>query len=183
MKSLRLPQVFLALIAFATTQAAPAPEVTAHATRYHAAGKAVLEMVINKQVSVPAVAAQVDVLLVESIALTEAYAKANPAGEKLLRVVIDQVPTLKTLSFATLQSDWHDLGHFAKPGNSAGLDLQDEDNEHFTDPIHAIVHPLLVLKAAEAYAAKPDAEHLATMKEEMEEGLEQADKLLARLSR
>jgi hypothetical protein len=181
-----LPRLLLALLpvlALLSAHAAPSPELSAHAARYHTAGKAVLELIITKQVTVPAVATQVDVLLTEGIALTEAYAKANPTGEKLLRAVITEVPALKKLSFDALQTDWHDLGHFAKPGNSAGIDLQDEDNEHFTDPIHAIVHPLLVLKAAEAYAADAKPEHLKTMKEEMEEGLEQADKLLARLVR
>ena len=150
---------------------------------YHKAGKAVTEMVIAKQVDLPAVTAQIDILVKESVVMAEAYAKAYPKGRKLLDKVIASVPAMRAMSFDELQTDWHDLGVFAKPGYETGIDLKDEDNEHFTDPIHAIVHPMLVLKAAQAYATDKKEDNLKAMKEEMEEGLEQAEKLIAKLSR
>jgi hypothetical protein len=154
-----------------------------HGSNYHAAGKAIVDMVISKKIELPAVTAKVDTLLTEATALGEAYAKAYPAGAKLLKTVIGNIPEMKKLSYAELQTEWHDLGYFAKPGRDVGLDLKSEDNEHFTDPIHAIVHPLLVLRAAQDYAADKKDEHLKAMKEEMEEGLEQAEKLVLKLSR
>jgi predicted DNA-binding transcriptional regulator len=44
-----------------------------------------------------------------------------------------------------------------------------------------VVHPLLVLKAAQDYAATKNEESLKSMKEEMEEGLEQVEKQKAAL--
>lgn len=150
---------------------------------YHKAGKAVTEMVIAKQIDMPALSAQIDTLVKEAVVMAEAYAKAYPAGKKLLDKVVASVPAMRALSFDELQTDWHDLGVFGKPGYEIGIDLKDEDNEHFTDPIHAIVHPMLVLKAAQAYSVDKKEDNLKAMKEEMEEGLEQAEKLIAKLSR
>jgi hypothetical protein len=106
-----------------------------------------------------------------------------PAGKKLVDTVVAAIPEMRKLSFAEIESEWHDLKHFDKPGNAVGIDLKAEENEHFTDPVHTIVHPLLVLKAAEDQAAKPSAENLQNIKEEMEEGIEQAEKMRTALAR
>jgi len=140
-------------------------------------------MVITKKVDLAVVTANVDILLKDSTALAEAYSKAYPAGDKLIKAVIANIPEMKKLSYKEILTEWHDLGYFAKPGNEVGLDLKNEDNEHFTDPVHAIVHPLLVLKAAQTYAADKKDSDLKDMKEEMEEGLEQAASLVAKLSK
>ncbi len=179
-KLLRFLTCLLPLVSSLATAADPA--LSAHGATYHKEAKAVTDMVISKNVDLALLTPKIDVLLSEAVALAGAYAKAHPAGEKLLKTVIAQVPAMRKLTFDELQTDWHDLGYFAKPGNEPGLDLKDEDNEHFTDPIHAIVHPLLVLKAAQAYATDKKEEHLQVMKEEMQEGLEQADKLVAKLA-
>ena len=94
-----------------------------------------------------------------------------------MKTVVENVDAMKKLSFKDLEHEWHDLNHFTKSGsNDLGIDVKAEDNEHFTDPIHAIVHPLLVLKAAQAYATSKDEADLKAIKEEMEEGLEQVEK-------
>ncbi len=61
--------------------------------------------------------------------------------------------------------------------------MKNEDNEHFTDPIHAIVHPLLVLKAAQSYDKDKKESYLKDMKEEMSEGIEQSIALVTHLSK
>lgn len=160
--------------------------LTAHADKaavetrvreYHAAGKAVVDMALAKSVDVAVVRAKVDTMVANAVALANAYAEKFPQGRKLLAAVVAGVPEMKKLSFKDLEAEWHDLKHFEKAGNEPGIDLKAEDNEHFTDPIHAIVHPLLVLSAAETYAKDHDADSLKQIKEEMEEGLEQADKM------
>ncbi|MSU64421.1 MAG: hypothetical protein EXS31_18865 [Pedosphaera sp.] len=105
------------------------------------------------------------------------YAKAFPTGQKLLKVILDNVETMKKLSFKDLEHEWHDMHHFDAADKDIGLDLKAESNEHFTDPIHSIVHPLLVLKAAQNYASSKSADDLKSIKEEMEEGLEQIEKM------
>jgi hypothetical protein len=46
--------------------------------------------------------------------------------------------------------------------------MEDEDNEHFTDPLHVMIHPIMVLRAAQD-------KNLDAMKAEMQEGMEQIE--------
>jgi hypothetical protein len=158
-------------------------QVESHYRSYHAAGKAVVEMAISKNVDVVAVEKQVNVMLADAVWLATEYGKAHPTGAKLLKTVTDHVDAMRKLSFHELEHEWHDLGYFAAGGHDVGLDIKEEDNEHFTDPIHTIVHPLLVLKAAQAYSTAHKEEDLKAMKAEMEEGLEQAEKQLIALTK
>jgi hypothetical protein len=155
----------------------------AKAREYNVAAKAVVDMALARTVDVTVVRAKVDIMLASAVSLAGAYAEKFPQGRKLLDAVIAGVPEMKKLSFKELEDEWHDLKHFEKPGNDPGVDLKLEDNEHFTDPIHAIVHPLMVLSAAESYAKQKDAESLKQIKEEMEEGIEQAEKVRAVLAK
>lgn len=144
---------------------------------YHAEGKAVVEMAITKKVDVAAVEKRVSVMLSNAVWTATEYGKSFPKGQKLLAAVTSNLEQMKKLNFKELEHEWHDLNHFSKPGaGDLGLDLKAEENEHFTDPIHSIVHPLLVLKAAQDYQTSRNEEHLKAIKEEMEEGLEQMEK-------
>jgi hypothetical protein len=183
MKNLSLLLTCIASLAATSLWGAADSALVAHGVSYQAAGKAIIDMVIAKKVDLAVVTAKVDILLTESTALGEAYIKAYPAGAKLINTVITNIPEMKKLSYAELLAEWHDLGYFAKPGHEAGIDMKNEDNEHFTDPVHAIVHPLLVLKAAQDYEKDKKEASLKDMKEEMEEGLEQATTLVAKLSK
>lgn len=162
------------------TAADPAA-VTSHQASYHAAGKAVVEMVINKKVDAAEVAKKVEIMTADAIWFANEYASANPKGAKLLKTVTDNVETMKKSSFKEIEHDWHDLHFFDK--NDAGLDVKAEENEHFTDPIHTLVHPFLVLKAAQAYSTSKSDDDLKAMKEEMEEGLEQCEKMASALNK
>lgn len=162
--------------------AADSAAVTSHYTSYHTAGKTVVEMVINKKVDATEVAKQVDIMTADAIWLSNEYAVANPKGAKLLKIVTDNVETMKKLSFKDLEHNWHDL-HYFDAVTDLGLDLKAEENEHFTDPIHTLVHPLLVLKAAQNYATTKSEADIKSMKEEMEEGLEQAEKMASVLNK
>jgi hypothetical protein len=155
--------------------------VEAHYLAYHTAGKALVEAAINKKVDPAEVGKKVDILVTEGTWFVNEYAKAYPKGEKLLKVIVANLDTMKKLSFKELEHEWHDLHHFDKADKDTGIDLAAEENEHFTDPIHTVVHPLLVLKAAQDYAATKNEEALKSMKEEMEEGLEQVEKQKAAL--
>lgn len=157
--------------------AADKAEIDARYKSYHEAGKAVVEMALTKKVDAAEVEKRVETMLTAATWIAVEYGKIHPKGEKLLKVVTDNVGAMKKLSFKELEHEWHDLNHFTKSGsNDLGIDVKAEENEHFTDPIHAIVHPLLVLKAAQAYASSKDEGELKAVKEEMEEGLEQMEK-------
>ena len=157
--------------------------------RYHDLGRAVVDQVNAGKLDATAVEANVLGQMRIAVAMAKRYAERHPTGKRLLDTAIGQAVAvdaqgavtglgpMKDMPFATLESDWHDLGHFKTvPADAGGLDLANEDSEHFTDPLHAIVHPMMVLAAAKAWAKDPKAEHLAAAKAEMEEGLEQIEK-------
>lgn len=166
------------VMAFATSlQAADKAEVESHYKSYHDAGKAVVEMALTKKVDAAEVEKKVNTMLTAATWVAGEYAKAHPKGEKFLKVVTDNIEAMRKLSYKELEHEWHDLNHFTKSGSSdLGIDVKAEENEHFTDPVHSIVHPLLVLKAAQAFATSKDEGQLKSIKEEMEEGLEQMEK-------
>ena len=178
-----LAAVIGALILGFTLRAAAPPETDARVREYSTLGRSVLEMAQTKKVDAAEVRKKVDRMLKLGVLLAKDYAVRFPAGKKLVDTVVAAIPEMRKLSFAEIESEWHDLKHFDKPGNAVGIDLKAEENEHFTDPVHTIVHPLLVLKAAEDQAAKPSAENLQNIKEEMEEGIEQAEKMRTALAR
>lgn len=157
-------------------RAADKAQIEARYLSYHNAGKAVVTMAVAKKIDPAVIEKHVDTMVADALWFAAEYAKAHPKGAKLLKTVTDRVADMRRLTFDQLESEWHDLGYFAQPGQDAGLDLKAEENEHFTDPIHTLVHPLLVLKAAQAYAVGKKDEDLKSLKEEMEEGLEQAEK-------
>jgi hypothetical protein len=147
---------------------------------YKANGKIVMDKIIKKTIDPAEVKPLLHKMADDAGELATAYGAKKPDGAKLLKMVVDALPKLKTMSFEELEKDWHDLAYFSKPGNDAGIDLKKEKNEHFTDPIHCIVHPLMTAVAAESYAKTKKEEHLQAMKEELSEGLEQMD-LLAKV--
>jgi hypothetical protein len=164
-----------------SSQATDRTAVQSHYLSYHKAGKAVVAMALTKRVDVKEVEKQVDVMVADAAWIAGEYGRAFPEGGKLLKVVVDHVKAMRGMSFKELEHEWHDLHYFDAADRDIGLDLKAEDNEHFTDPIHAIVHPLMVLDAARRYAASPGEEDLKSIKEEMEEGLEQMEKQSSRL--
>jgi len=179
-----IPTVAALVSAFAlqTVSAAP-PDLDARVKEYTVTGRSLVEMAQTKKVDLAEVRKKVDRLVEIASGLAKDYEAKFPAGKKLIDTVIAAVPEMKGLSFHEIESEWHDMKHFEKPGNNPGLDLKAEENEHFTDPIHAIIHPLLVLKAAETHEKSPGAEPLKQIKEEMEEGLEQVEKMHVALSK
>lgn len=161
-------------------------QIAAAQAAYHQAGRAVVDQVVAKKVDVVQVEALVLTMEQHAVVLAKAYAAKHPAGAKLIAAVMAQVVRMdaqgavvglgpmKALPFAEIEKQWHDLGHFKT--NPVGLDLQDEANEHFTDPLHTMIHPVMVLRAALDFQASKSDKDLQTMKSEMEEGLEQAEK-------
>ncbi len=164
-------------------KAADTAELKAHEATYHAAGKALVDMALAKKVNATDAAKHADVLVKDAVWLCGVYAKAFPQGEKLLKTITDHLEDMKKLSFKDLEHQWHDLHFFDGKKDAIALDMTDEANEHFTDPIHSLVHPLMVLSAANSFAKDGNAEALTQMKEEMEEGLEQYEKAVQTLSK
>lgn len=169
-------------LAIGAAFAAQAADLSAQYDLYQKSGKAIVEMAIKKQVDGPTLEKNVKECVAAATLAAQEYAKAFPAGAKLLKTVIDNIPAIEKLAGKEIEKEWHDMGYFKKPGNEPGLDVSAEENEHFTDPIHAIVHPLIVLKAAQAYASGKKDEDLKAVKEEMEEGLEQMERLKKKLA-
>ena len=58
-----------------------------------------------------------------------------------------------------------------------GIDMDDEDNEHFTDPAHVVIHPIMTYVAA-MEGQKSGEDRRDDMKAELQEGIEQLELLL-----
>ena len=186
-------QAFILLIGI--TGFARSMDAAAAANTYHSAGRAVVDKINAGSLDLGFVTERVVEQERQAVALGRAYAAKHPAGAKLIEYVISQAVTLNAagevtglgpmaaLDFKVIEDDFHDLGHFKnKPEDAGGLDLSNEDHEHFTDPLHTIIHPLMVVAAARAWSADKKPEHLAVAKGEMEEGIEQAEKTAETLS-
>lgn len=173
--------------------AAERPDLKAAQLAYHQAGTAVVEMINAKKIDVAAVEAKVLVMERNAAALAKAYAEKFPAGKKLIDTVVANVAILdaqgavtglgpmKDQSFEEIEQQWHDGAYFK--AHQLGVDFEDEANEHYTDPIHTMVHPMMVLRAAISWQKGQADKDLQAMKGEMEEGLEQAEKTLETLSK
>ena len=154
-------------------------------------GTAIIDMVNTGSINLAEVESKVLLLLQQAVPLAYAYGDAHPNGKQYLQVVIDEaakesgkgnVTALGPMvdqTFDHLEVFWHDAG-FAEV-KDIGIDMSDEDNEHFNDPMHAIVHPVMVLRAARDYSSNNDPNALAAMKSEMEEGIEQVQLLINEL--
>ena len=171
-------------------------DAPAAAKAYHTAGRAVVDKINGGSLDLAFITAKVIEQERQAVALGRAYAAKHPEGAKLINYIISQAVTLDAagevtglgpmaaLDFKVIEDEFHDLGHFkTKPEDAGGLDMSNEDHEHFTDPLHTIIHPLMVVAAARAWSADKNPEHLAVAKGEMEEGIEQAEKTAETLSK
>ncbi|NNE85752.1 MAG: hypothetical protein HKN28_17450 [Alphaproteobacteria bacterium] len=180
--------VFVLLAAFLTfslTSTSNANQFDDAMRAYTAAGQRIIDMVNSDQVDVAAVEKEVIATVAAGVTLANAYSAKFPQGKAVLDKVITTaaktdasgnvmgVGAMAGMSFAEIEGDWHDTEYFTK--NDHGLDLQEEDNEHFTDPMHTIIHPVMVLVAAKDYSKDKNPEHLKAMKAEMQEGMEQVE--------
>ncbi len=182
--------VFLLATSLVSLQGA---DLAAAQRSYHVAGRAVVDMANTQKVDVAVVEAKVLEMTRHSVALAQAYAAKFPDGKPVIDMTIAQAAILgpdgavtglgpmQNLPFSDIEEQWHDLGHFKT--NPVGIDLSDEKNEHFTDPLHTIIHPIMTLVAARAYAKEGKPDDLKAMKAEMEEGIEQAEKLVEALNK
>lgn len=148
-------------------------------TLYKKEGKVIMDMILSKEVDITKVKKASFAMADAAAKITKAYIEKYPSGKKLLESAINELAKLKNASFNILEKDWHDLGYFS--GKDIGVDMNDEDNEHFTDPLHCMIHPLLTLRAAEAYNTEKKDKDLQTMKEELREGLEQMEMVFDKL--
>ena len=125
--------------------------------------------------------------------MAQAYAAKFPAGKDLIDTVIAQIATLdasgavtgfgpmKDFDYDVIEKQWHDLGYFKE--HKPTVDLNNEDNEHFTDPLHTMIHPMMVRRSAITFQTSKSDADLKAMKEEMDEGIEQSVKTVKALSK
>lgn len=123
---------------------------------YLKTGQEIVDMVNAGSIDVAGVESRVVSLTKNSVALALAYIEKHPEGEALLTEIISQVAIMNggqvtglgpmtNDSFDRMEKHWHDLGFLE--GKDYGVDMEDEDNEHFTDPLQLMVHPIMVLSA------------------------------------
>jgi hypothetical protein len=182
-----------AIIALTLGASLHAESLTDRQAAYIKAGRAVVDMVNAKAIDAEKVAALVLTMQQQAVPLANAYSAKFPPGKGIIDTVIAQVATvdgsgqvtglgpMKDMAFEVIEKQWHDLGHFKT--NKPAIDLTDEDNEHYSDPLHTMIHPMMVLRAAMDYKTSKSDKDLQAMKEEMEEGLEQVEKTVGVLTK
>lgn len=146
---------------------------------YKKEGKVIMDMILKKEIDVDKVKKSAIAMTNAAAELAKTYVIKHPKGKKMIDMALDKLDTIKKSSFEEIEKQWHDLEFFK--GKEIGIDMTDEDNEHFTDPLHSMLHPILTLRAAEAYAKSKDEKNIQTMKEELSEGLEQMEGLSEKL--
>jgi hypothetical protein len=160
---------------------------------YTKAGREVVDLVNAKNIDAARITALVLAMEQQAVPMAQAYAKKFPAGKGVIDTVIAQIAVvdaagnvtalgpMKDMGFEVIEKQWHDLGYFKE--HKPAVDLDNEDNEHFTDPLHTMIHPMMVLRAAIDYQTSKSDKDLKAMKEEMDEGLEQSVKTAGALSK
>lgn len=150
---------------------------------YTKAGQRIIDMVNSGNVDVAAVEKEVIVTLQAGVDLAKAYAIKHPEGKAVLDKTIATAAVVSAdgkvtgigpmgnMPFSEIESEWHDVGYFTK--NNMGVDLSSEDNEHYTDPMHVIIHSVMTYVAAKDFKNGGGDESLKAMKAEMQEGIEQ----------
>ena len=181
------------LLAFCLGAGLQAESFAEREAAYTKAGREVVDLVNTRNVDATKIAALVLAMEQQAVPLAQAYAKRFPAGKDVIDTVIAQIAVvdgagkvtalgpMKDMSFEVIEKQWHDLGYFKQ--HKPAIDLDNEDNEHFTDPLDTMIHPMMVLRAAIDYQASKSDKDLKAMKEEMDEGLEQSVKTAGALSK
>lgn len=188
-----MPRVLLALAILCLGTTLQAETLAERVAIYSKSGRAVVDMVNAKAVDADKVTALILTMEQQAVPLAQAYAAKFPAGKGLIDTVIAQVAAvdasgnvtgfgpMKDMTFEVIEKQWHDLGYFKT--NKPAIDLTDESNEHFSDPLHTMIHPMMVLRAALDFKTSKSDKDLTSMKEEMEEGLEQVEKTASVLAK
>lgn len=175
---MRLKQFIFGTFFAVTATCAVAANLNSVKQDYLKTGQSIVDMVNRGDVDTDSVRASVIELTRDSVLLAQEYLVKYPEGKALITEVINEVASLDASgnvtglgpmaedSFDYMEKHWHDLGFME--GKSYGIDMEDEDNEHFTDPLHVMIHPIMVFRAAQD-------KNLDAMKAEMQEGMEQIE--------
>ncbi len=134
---------------------------------YLKAGKELMAMINSGKIDETKAQTLVYTMVDDASAYAQDYAKKDKSSEKLVGLVVKEIPEMKKADFVTLEKQYHDAEKF--PTTATGINLKDEKNEKYTDLFHPIVHPLMTLQALKSKNTK-DA------KEELSEGMEQIEK-------
>ncbi len=131
-------------------------------------GEDIIKMAMKKKASENEIKGKIEEMVNIAKKIATQYKSKFTTGEVFLSTVIGKVDTMKSLSFKEVNDQWHDLNYFrnGEGKGKAGFDIDDEDNEHFSDPAHVIIHPILALLAAKN-------KDFDSIKEELSEGIEQ----------
>lgn len=182
---------FACLLVLATALAAADAALTAKAEAYQKNAAAIVDSINAGKVDKDDVEARILICIDAAIPMARAYVAKHPAGTQAIDQTIAALAVvdgsgkivgfgpMADLTFTEIEEQWHDLKHF--DGGKAGIDFSDEDQEHFTDPLHTMIHPIMVLRAIRDYAATQNEASLQAAKAEMQEGIEQCEKTLKSL--
>jgi hypothetical protein len=188
-----MKRLLTSILSLCLASSLSAASVAEQEAAYAKGAKALIDMANAKIVDVEKAKSLVLMMEQQAVPMAQAYVVKFPAGKGVIDTVIAQIATLdasgtmtafgpmKDMTFEVIEKTWHDLGYFKE--HKPTIDLTDESNEHFTDPLHTMIHPMMVLRAAITYQTSKSDADLKAMKEEMDEGLEQSVKTAKAISK
>lgn len=142
-----------------------------------------MEMIQSKNVDPAKLDSYVSEIIKSGVSLAKAYAAKFPESKKPVDVMISHIDAIKKLEYKKAQKLWHDFDAAELAADKVGVDLKKEENESISDPMHTIVHPILVYLSGHQYLKTKSIDDLKSMKGEMAEGIEQAKALVGRLGK
>ena len=163
-KSLIIQSAFV--VAFLSGTSAFA-DLKAAVAGYKSKGAELMGMINTGKVDIARAEKLVNEISVHAKTIAEDYAKKNPKAAKLVKFIIDNTANYLKMSADAIEKDYHDGGKIDP--KVVGIDIKLEENEKYTDPIHCYLHPYMTLAALKA-------NDLKGAKEELNEGIEQAQK-------
>ncbi len=148
-------------------------KLSGYAKTYSDEGKALMTMINSGTIDDAKARKHTDAMVEAAIGAGREYMSKDPKSAQLLKFVHGKVPEMKKMSFNDTNTKFHDGA--ALDVKTVGMNLKDEENEKYSDPVHIVVHPILTMQALQD-------KNLKAAKEELAEGLEQIEALVKDLS-
>jgi len=100
------------------------------------------------------------------------YKAKYPAGAKLMDLMISKKDSLSSMTLEAIDAEFEAQAINKAHGKEIGLDLTDEANEHFGNPVDCFVHPATVAICAGLWAKDQNPERLKRIQAEFQEVVE-----------
>jgi hypothetical protein len=158
-------------------------DLAAQAASFDQAADRVIRQAVTGKVDVPAAQQELARMVVTAAWFAEQYKAKFPKGAKVMDFMTAQKDSLAGMALADIDANFEAEAINKAHGKDFGLDLTEEDNEHFGNPIDLFVHPATASIALGMWSKDPKPELLKRAISELQEVKEHCQKVVAQLSK